>query len=84
MGNGLSPLFHPRPGKEVPLDPETVWAALIAAVRAEDTAGSREAAETLRSWLARGGFPPRILGIPALDRAMSAAACRSVLEGDDA
>ena len=40
------------------MDPQTAWEQLRSAVLAEDWETTRERAQSLLDWLARGGFPP--------------------------
>ncbi len=40
------------------MDPQTTWEQLQSAVQAEDWETTRERAQSLLDWLARGGFPP--------------------------
>ena len=40
------------------MDPQATWEQLQSAVQAEDWETTRERAQSLLDWLARGGFPP--------------------------
>lgn len=40
------------------MDPQATWDQLQAAVQAADWETTRERAQSLLDWLARGGFPP--------------------------
>ena len=40
------------------MDPQATWDQLQAAIQAADWETTRERAQSLLDWLARGGFPP--------------------------
>lgn len=42
------------------MDPQETWNSLLAAYQRNETAVVEEMAEALLSWLACGGFPPRL------------------------
>ena len=42
------------------MDPQETWMMLLDAYRRNDSAAVEEMAEALLSWLACGGFPPRL------------------------
>lgn len=63
------------------MDPNATWAALLRSCRCGDAEACRECCRDLLEWFAKGGFPPAIAGIPALDRIMVQAACTAYLRG---
>lgn len=42
------------------MDPESTWKMLLDAYQVSDWPSVEETAEALLSWLAKGGFPPRL------------------------
>ena len=48
------------------MDPDATLSDLISCLRREDPAGAKIHALDLRSWLARGGFPPKVNHKPYL------------------
>lgn len=42
------------------MDPQETWKTLLEAYQRNDWSVVEETAETLLTWLARGGFPPRL------------------------
>lgn len=57
------------------MDPNAAWAEALRAHQAQEPEAFAEACASLCHWLERGGFPPRITGILALDRMMAQAVC---------
>ena len=66
------------------MDPQAAWTNLLDAYEANDWEAAREAAEALRQWIGRGGFPPKTLDhrtmTDAWHRAATLAACQFVLD----
>jgi hypothetical protein len=70
------------------MDPQATWRRMIDAYAIRDFETAREAAEDLRNWLTRGGFPPQILPDPwqmdqSWNRTLAIEACRFVLSECD-
>jgi hypothetical protein len=42
------------------VDPQQTWETLLSAYQRNDWSAVEEMAEALLTWLARGGFPPRL------------------------
>lgn len=61
------------------MDPNATWAEILRAYRDDDEEACREACQNLLAWLRKAGFPPRISGIPDLDRIMVQAVCTDYL-----
>ncbi|MCA9026795.1 MAG: hypothetical protein KDA86_16430 [Planctomycetaceae bacterium] len=64
------------------MDPQVTWEVLLESIADCNYAEAREMAETLLSWLDRGGFPPQTL--PRVlsndqDRTICLFVCRQVL-----
>lgn len=57
------------------MDPQAAWTEALRAYQTQDYDAFRAACAALGHWLERGGFPPPIAGIPALDRIMAQAVC---------
>lgn len=64
------------------MDPQATWENLLDAYEATDWDNALEAAQSLRLWIDRGGFPPKTCVDRAMDvgwhRAIALAACRFV------
>lgn len=57
-----------RIGKGEVMDPNKAWADLLGMLESpDDWEGLRDLADGLLQWLAKGGFPPELSGIPSLD-----------------
>jgi len=65
------------------MDPQTAWDDLLAAIADGEWHRVEELAEGLRTWLKRGGFPPRAVTGSDLgqdwDRTIALAGCRFAL-----
>lgn len=65
------------------MDPQATWDDLLSALGQHDWVQAHDAANALREWIQRGGFPPTVLGHPGLEtdfeRALAIAACDYVL-----
>lgn len=65
------------------MDPQAAWNNLLDAYEAHDWESACEAAEALRQWIGRGGFPPKTLDRTMTDawhRAVALAACQFILD----
>ena len=61
------------------MDPDATWAELLQAYRAKDGTACRQACRDLTDWLKKGGFPPRVVDIKALDRLIVHTVCAAYL-----
>ncbi len=65
------------------MDPQTAWTNLLDAYVATDWDAALEAAEALRMWIDRGGFPPTTCTDRTMNagwhRAITLAACRFII-----
>ena len=60
------------------MDPQATWRRMIDAYAIRDFETAQEAAEDLRNWLRRGGFPPQILPDPwQMDQPLESHTCPS-------
>ncbi|HRA89354.1 MAG TPA: hypothetical protein PK992_14815 [Planctomycetaceae bacterium] len=50
------------------MDPQATWNELQDAIRCSDMEITRDRAESLLGWLARGGFPPVTSNDPTMDQ----------------
>lgn len=57
------------------MDPNATWQALLTAYTEGNDAELLEACRNLHNWMATGGFPPTLVGIPVLDRIMAHSIC---------
>jgi hypothetical protein len=64
------------------MDPQATWNALAKAIQAGDTEEAAMIADDLYSWLCRGGFPPKITGLPIFDAIVARATCEGICEYD--
>lgn len=60
------------------MDPDQAWHDLAEAVMGDDWDRAGELAEYLITWIARGGFPPRITGHCEFDALCVRETCRSI------
>jgi len=70
------------------MDPQATWRYMVDAYAIRDFKTAKGAAEELRHWLHRGGFPPQILPDPwqmdeLWNRTLAQAACRFILSTCD-
>lgn len=65
------------------MDPQATWDQLLCAYATGDWDQVEESAVALRDWLRKGGFPPVVLGNPALspefEHALAKAGCEFAL-----
>ena len=61
------------------MDPQAAWDQLLAAYAEGDWDRIEELALALKEWLRKGGFPPTVIGDPAIgeefERALAQAGC---------
>ncbi len=61
------------------MDPNATWQTLLEAYAEGNTDDCRQACGDLNDWLIKGGFPPCVVGIVALDRFMVQTVCTAYL-----
>jgi hypothetical protein len=65
------------------MDPQVTWDQMLRAVACQDWDEVRELATALSEWIARGGFPPKVIVDPAVgdpfNAALAASACEFAL-----